>query len=154
MDGWSTDDAALMFATLATAQADAFIAAWDAKYAYWSVRPFTIMRERSTPRWRPYLPTPNFPGYVSGHASTSGAAAAVLGAFFPDRANELRQCAVQAAESRMIGGIHFRADNDVGLELGRRVAEVAVQRSLGAPTTSGMPGSDVPTACLWRSEDH
>jgi hypothetical protein len=153
-EGWSTDDAAVMFATLATAQADAFIAAWDAKYAYWSVRPFTILRERLDPSWQPYLPTPNFPSYVSGHATTSGAAAAVLGAFFPDRATDLWQCADQAAESRLLGGIHFRADNDVGLELGRRVADEAIHRSLVAPTTSSMPGSGGPTACLWRPEDH
>jgi membrane-associated phospholipid phosphatase len=153
-EGLSTHDAALMFATLGTAQADAFIAAWDAKFAYWSVRPFTIMRERTDAGWQPYIATPNFPSYPSGHATTSGAAAAALGAFFPDRATELWECAVQAAESRLLGGIHFRADNDVGLELGRSVAEVAVRRSLGTIGASeGLP-SGGPTECLWRPEEH
>jgi hypothetical protein len=35
---------ALLFATLNTAQADAFICAWLAKYTYWSLRPVTAIR--------------------------------------------------------------------------------------------------------------
>src|SRR5262249_12461657 len=37
--GRSTLRTAQLFAALNTAQADAFIACWDAKYAYWSIRP-------------------------------------------------------------------------------------------------------------------
>jgi hypothetical protein len=50
----------------------------------------------------------------------------VLTAFFPDRAGELDAMAEEAANSRLYGGIHFRSDNAVGLELGRRVGVVAV----------------------------
>jgi hypothetical protein len=51
----------------------------------------------------------------------------VLGAFFPDRAGELRAMAEEAAISRLYGGIHFRIDNEAGLMLGRRVGAVALE---------------------------
>lgn len=127
--GWPTLRASRLFAALNTAQADAFIACWDAKFTYWSLRPVTAIR-RLIPgeeSWLSYIVTPPFPGYVSGHSTTSGAASTVLGAFFPRRAGELDAMAREAAISRLYGGIHFTSDNEVGLRLGRRVGRVAVQ---------------------------
>jgi membrane-associated phospholipid phosphatase len=125
--GWSTRRAGLLFSVLNTAQADAFIACWDAKYTYWTLRPVTAIRQLIDPSWLSYIATPPFPSYVSGHSTTSGAASTVLGAFFPHRAGELNAMAEEAAVSRLYGGIHFRSDNDAGLELGRRVGAVALQ---------------------------
>jgi hypothetical protein len=123
----STLHASLLFSALNTAQADAFIACWDAKYAYWTLRPVTAIRRRIDPMWLSYTVTPPFPAYVSGHSTTSAAASTVLAALFPDRAGKLGAMAEEAAVSRLYGGIHFRSDNDAGLELGRRVGAVAVQ---------------------------
>jgi PAP2 superfamily len=123
----STLRASELFAALNTAQADAFIACWDAKYAYWTLRPVTAIRRRIDPMWLSYTVTPPFPAYVSGHSTTSAAASTVLAALFPDRAGKLGAMAEEAAVSRLYGGIHFRSDNDAGLELGRRVGAVAVQ---------------------------
>jgi hypothetical protein len=78
---------ARLFAALNTAQADAFIACWDAKYAYWSLRPVMAIRELIDPSWLSYITTPPFPSYVSGHSTTSGAASSVLSAIFPTRAD-------------------------------------------------------------------
>lgn len=125
--GWSTLRSAWLFAALNTAQADAFIACWDAKYAYWSLRPVTAIRRLIDPGWLSYITTPPFPSYVSGHSTTSGAASTVLAAFFPARAGELSAMAQEAAVSRLYGGIHFRSDNEVGLALGRRIGDVAVR---------------------------
>jgi membrane-associated phospholipid phosphatase len=124
--GWSTLRQARLFATLNTAQADAFIACWDAKYTYWSLRPITAIRRLIDENWLSYIPTPPFPSFVSGHSTTSGAASTVLAWFFPDRAGELRAMAEEAAISRLYGGIHFRSDNEAGLDLGRHVGEVAL----------------------------
>jgi membrane-associated phospholipid phosphatase len=137
--GWSTARASLLFSALNTAQADAFIACWDAKYNYWPLRPVTAIRLLIDPTWSSYIVTPPFPSYVSGHSTTSGAASTVLAAFFPQRAGELKAMAEEAAVSRMYAGIHFRSDNDAGLELGRRVGTVAVQayRSQGQPHAGG-----------------
>jgi membrane-associated phospholipid phosphatase len=118
--------AAEIFAALNTAQGDAFICAWDAKYAYWSVRPVTAIRRELDPNWSPYLVTPPFPSYVSGHATTSGAASEVLAGFFPGEAGRLRAWAREAALSRLYAGIHFRTDNRAGLVLGRKVAVAAL----------------------------
>ena len=119
-------DSARLFAALNTAQADAFIACWDAKFTYWSIRPMSAIRASLDPAWTPIIPTPPFPSYVSGHSTTSGAASTVLSAFFPLQADALRGLAEEAAVSRLYGGIHFRSDNDAGLTLGQRVGEVAI----------------------------
>jgi membrane-associated phospholipid phosphatase len=122
----SVKAAARVLAALNTAQADAFIAAWDAKYTYWTERPVTAIRRELDPNWLPYITTPPFPSYVSGHSTTSGAASEVLGHFFPDEAARLRGLAEEAAVSRLYAGIHFPSDNDAGLALGRQVAQAAV----------------------------
>ena len=119
-------EVARLFAALNTAQADAFIACWDAKFTYWSIRPVSAIRASLDPAWTPLIPTPPFPSYVSGHSSTSGAASTVLASFFPVQADALGAMATEAAVSRLYGGIHFRSDNDAGLALGQRVGEVAV----------------------------
>ena len=121
-----TPSAARLFAVLNTAEADALICIWDAKYAYWSLRPVTAIRREIDPDWTPLITTPPFPSYVSGHSGASGAAATVLSAFFPAEAAQLRAWAAEAAASRLYGGIHFRSDNEVGLELGTSVGEAAL----------------------------
>jgi membrane-associated phospholipid phosphatase len=127
-NGFSTARTALLFATLNTAQADAFIAAWDAKYTYWSMRPITAVHRLIDPDWLPYIYTPPFPSYISGHATTSAASAEVLSGFFPERRDQLHGWAEQAALSRLYGGIHFRTDNEVALRVGHEVGTAALDR--------------------------
>jgi len=125
--GFGTRKTAQLFAALNTAQADAFIACWDAKFTYWSIRPISAIREMIDPTWTSVIVTPPFPSYVSGHSSTSGAASTVLSRYFPSQARRLSDLATEAASSRLFGGIHFRSDNEAGLALGRSVAAVALQ---------------------------
>ncbi len=124
--GFGTRRTARLFAALNTAQADAFIACWDSKFTYWSVRPVTAIRSLLDVTWSSYIATPPFPSYVSGHSTTSGAASTVLARFFPSRAGELSRLADEAAISRLYGGIHFRSDNEAGLLLGRRIGRAAL----------------------------
>lgn len=128
----STVQLARLFVTLNTAQADAFIACWDAKFTYWTERPVTAIRAEIDPSWSPLIATPPFPSYVSGHSTTSGAAATVLAHFFPRHGDELAAMAEEAALSRLYGGIHFASDNAAGLELGRKVGREALRGSAGA----------------------
>jgi hypothetical protein len=116
---------ARILAYLSMAEADAFISCWDAKMAYWSGRPAQLI-----PDFASTIPTPNFPSYTSGHSSVSGAAATVLGAFFAADRERLSAMAEEAAMSRLYGGIHFRADNEVGLTVGRRIGDLAVARAM------------------------
>ena len=106
---------------------DAFVACWDAKYTYWGIRP-----NQYDTTFRPAIMiTPPFPGYPSGHAAISGAMAEIYSYFFPDEKEVFRQKAKEAAESRFQAGIHFRTDNEVALELGKKVATKVLQRVKG-----------------------
>jgi hypothetical protein len=103
---------------LAMASYDAITACWDAKYTYWGIRP-----DQYDTTFKPVLFfTPPFPGYPSGHAVMSGLASELYSYFFPADRAYFRRRAKDAAESRFQGGIHFRSDNEVGLELGRKIA--------------------------------
>lgn len=116
---------------LAIAQADAFIACWDAKFTYWSGRPAGLI-----PGFASTVITPNFPAYISGHSTVSGASSLVLGAFFPGDAAALAAQAEEAAVSRLYGGIHWRSDNEAGLTVGRQIGALAVTR---ARSGAGLP---------------
>jgi len=116
--------AARINAVVNVASYDAFVACWDAKYAYWGIRP-----SQYDTTYRPaILMTPPFPGYPSGHAAISGTMAEIYSYFFPDEKELFHQKAKEAAESRFQAGIHFRTDNDVALELGKKVAVKVLQR--------------------------
>jgi hypothetical protein len=125
----SARQSARVLATLATAQADAMIAAWHVKYRWWTVRPVTEIRRTIDPEWLPLVRTPNFPGYVSGHSTTSAAAATVLGAFLPSRRERMSALAREAGLSRLLGGIHIRSDDEAGAKLGAAVGRAALRHA-------------------------
>lgn len=123
---------ARVLAHLSMAQADSFIACWDAKYAYWTARPSQLIEGFSSA-----IPTPPFPAFPSGHAVQSAAAATVLAAAFPDRRAELERLATEAAESRILAGIHWRVDTTVGAEIGVEIGRRAVLRMSGRDPGGG-----------------
>ena len=126
----STPAAARVFALLNVAQADAGVASWDTKYAYWFPRPENGIRDLGLDRgWEPYLATPFFPAYVSGHATYSGAAGAVLAHLFPEDAGFWRARAKEASDSRVYGGIHWPIDGVEGLRMGRKIGRLTVERA-------------------------
>jgi membrane-associated phospholipid phosphatase len=100
---------------------DAMVAAWDAKYAYNRSRP-----EALDPSLAVLAQHTNSPAYPSEHAVAAGAAAAMLGYFYPDAAQSFLDKAQEAAESRVLAGAHFPSDVAAGLELGRQVAEQVI----------------------------
>ncbi len=103
---------------------DCFIACWDAKYAYWGIRP-----NQYDTTFRPAIIfTPPFPGYPSGHAAISGVMAEIYSYLFPDEKELFWKKAKEAAESRFQAGIHFRTDNEVALELGKKVGAKIIQK--------------------------
>jgi len=100
---------------------DANIACHDAKYVYWTPRPSQV-----DPSIRPIIGLPNHPSYPSNHSCDSGAAAEVLALLFPAEAERLRARAVEAGESRIDAGLHYRFDLDAGLAIGRAAARAAL----------------------------
>jgi membrane-associated phospholipid phosphatase len=115
--------AARAYALVHVALADAAIACWDAKYAYWAIRPAQL-----DAAFRPLFPTPAHPSYPSGHSCLSTAAATVLGRLFPRDAAAFDALAAEASESRLWAGIHFRSDVTAGSALGRAVALRVLER--------------------------
>ncbi|TAL43594.1 MAG: phosphatase PAP2 family protein [Chitinophagaceae bacterium] len=125
---------------------DAFISCWDEKYRSNYVRPETIINKiKEFADWRPYIQTPPFPSYTSGHATNSAAAAEVMTNWFGDKLSfvdtsllefgiknrtiqSFRRAAEEAAMSRLYGGIHYRFDNENGADAGRKLGEFIVQR--------------------------
>lgn len=133
-----------LLAVLNMAMQDALVAAWRIKLQYWSERPITAVRRELDPDFEPLLVTPPFPGYVSGHATVSAAAAGVLSHFLPEQRSRWHALAQEAAVSRLYGGIHFASDNHQGLALGAQVAQTCLAEFEG-------PGTSVAPALLTSS---
>lgn len=148
-------DITRIYALLNMAVADACIATWDAKWSFYFWRPITAIRQAQfdgneatapDPNWEPLLATPPFPSYVSGHASISAAAAAILQDFFRDRLTSIQvtseslphvrhypnffSAAQEAAYSRILGGIHFDFDSVDGLWVGRNIGQTFTVKAL------------------------
>jgi membrane-associated phospholipid phosphatase len=124
--GASEIQAASILALLNMVLMDASIACWDTKYTHWVIRPSQADPAITTP-----VGLPNFPSYTSGHATFSGAAAEILGHFYPAARSSLSAMAEEAAMSRLYGGIHYRFDNETGLAVGRALARLALERARG-----------------------
>jgi membrane-associated phospholipid phosphatase len=117
--------AARLYAIAAIGTYDGFVACWDAKYTYWGTRP-----DQYDTTFRPVLFfTPPFPGYPSGHAMIGSVMAGLYSYFFPAERAYFEKRAKDGAESRFQGGIHFRTDNEVGLEMGRKVAAAIIKKA-------------------------
>ena len=147
-EGLSLMAAAEGYARVGLAVHDAFIGCWHAKYAYHLQRPVTYINDHLDQSWQPYLVTPNFPSYTSGHSTQSGAAAHVLTDMFgrkrftdtthtdhdlmppqePRTFDSFEEAAAEAAVSRLYGGIHFAFDNDHGLASGHCIGQALLDR--------------------------
>ena len=125
--GYDSATSARVLAALNVAFIDATIACWDAKYAYWYIRPSQLDAELKS-----LFPPPNHPSYPAAHGCLSTAAATVLAGLFPADRERLLARGKEAAEARVWAGIHYRFDIDVGQELGRKVAEKVLERSFVA----------------------
>ena len=108
---------ARIYALIASAFYDAFIASQDGKFTYWYIRPnqldSTIV---------PLFPVPNFPSYPSNHSTFSATRSEILAYLFPSHADEIRAIGAEGGDSRIWAGIHYPIDNVAGVDLGKAVA--------------------------------
>ncbi len=124
---------------------DGFISCWKAKFKSNMVRPETVINKYINPQWKPYLQTPPFPSYVSGHSVVSAAAAVVMTHHFGENfaftdTSELEfgipnlsftsfhDAALSASWSRLYGGIHYRSDLEHGNMMGKQIGALIVSR--------------------------
>ena len=124
---------------------DAFVACWDEKYRSDFIRPVSFIDENIDHGWVPFLQTPPFPEYPSGHSAITRSAATILTHLFGDNfsfqdTSDLRyigmqrhfdsflQAANEASISRVYGGIHYLNSVNAGADQGRRVAEFIIKK--------------------------
>ena len=103
---------------------DAGIVCWNTKYTYYNPRPSQL-----NPAIKTLTGLPNFPSYISGHSTFSGAASTILGYLNPERASAYSQMAADASKSRLVGGLHYRSDCEIGIKVGNSVGQYAVDRA-------------------------
>jgi hypothetical protein len=150
---------ARLYAVVAQAMDDALIAVMDAKYAYNLWRPVTAIRNGDvdghdgTDRdaaWTSLIDTPMHPEYPCAHcilaatvstvlkADTRGRPLPVLSTSSPTaqgavrRWSSLEAFSQEVALARIVAGVHYRHSTEVGLEMGQRIGEWAVQRASAA----------------------
>ncbi len=143
----SVTENARLFALLNIAAHDTQIVGSEQKYRYNFWRPYNAIRHsgdlgngaiKGDPNWEPVINTPGFPDYPSGHCITSGGALGVLLALFPDDKvsvsdthlplvgvvrswTSFTQMAKEVEDARVWGGIHFRAADEDGTTMGRKI---------------------------------
>jgi len=136
-------------ALVSMAAADAFIAVFDAKYAYNLWRPVTAIRNAdrtgnsATPReaaWLPLGETPMHPEYPCAHCISAAAVAGVLRGLRGDQLPELALTSATApgvtrrftrltdyedevSNARVWAGFHYRFSTEVARDMGHRIAE-------------------------------
>ncbi len=149
-EGLGLVEQARLFAMLNMAGADALINCWDDK-AFWSFwRPITAIREGDEdgnprtvgdPTWTSLSANPPYPDHPSGYTCVTGAFMHTAGAFFgkkpiafdvvrivPGVANVTRtydqftDVIDDTIDARVYQGIHFRAPDVQGAEIGKDVA--------------------------------
>lgn len=113
-------DAARILALANIAGFDVVHACFDAKFAYYYIRPTQADPVGITTL--PGIGLPNHPSYPSGHSCITAAFATVLASAFPSERAELEAMVEEAGLSRMYAGLHYRFDLEAGQELGRQVA--------------------------------
>jgi hypothetical protein len=147
---------ARIFALLGMAIFDAMVACFDSKYFYDYWRPVTAIRLGATDGnretdadtdWAPFVFTPPFPSYPSGHASFGGAARRVLERMFgadghaitltsplvPDvvlHYTNWKQITDDIDDARIYGGVHYRFDQEEAARQGRKVGRYVLRHWL------------------------
>ena len=141
----SFDSTLQVYTILSTTLMDAFNSCWDEKYRSNRVRPETVIRKYIDSSWQPFLQTPPFPEYLSGHSVISNASAEILSYFFgnsyeyidsvekdfglPDRKfSSFNEAASEAAESRFYGGIHFMDAITEGQRTGKEIGRYVLNK--------------------------
>jgi hypothetical protein len=153
-------DCARLYALTSIAGADAFIAVFEAKYAYNFWRPVTAIRNAdltsnpATPReasWQPLGVTPMHPEYPCAHCITASAVSTVLQHVVGNEVGEITLTSPTAAgvtrkwtrlqdysdevsSARIYAGFHYRFSTEAGKDMGKKIGDLAV-------TTLMLPGT-------------
>jgi hypothetical protein len=128
----SEREAARVFALANMAGFDVLNACFDAKFAYYLIRPWELDASIQT-----RVGKPPHPSYPSGHSCITSAYATVLASLFPSESGRFEAMIEEAGMSRIYAGLHYRFDLEAGQELGRQVARYVLAN--GADRRTGIP---------------
>jgi hypothetical protein len=149
-------DCARLYALTAMAASDAFIAVFEAKYAYNLWRPVTAIRNAdltsnpATPReasWLPLGTTPMHPEYPCAHCIVASAVSNVLQIVAGNEVGEitlvsptapgvtrkwtrLQDYSDEVSNARIYAGFHYRFSTEAGKDMGKKIAELTVGTQL------------------------
>jgi hypothetical protein len=144
------------YALINMAISDGALVTFDTKYHYNFWRPETAIanagndgNDRTQPdaTFAPFIVSPCFPGYPSAHATLSNAAREIMEQIYGSglfaitltsaavsgvtlHYTTLSQITDDVDDARVYGGIHFRADQDAGAALGRRIGVYVYNHNL------------------------
>jgi len=150
---WTSYFNARLLALIYIAQADSGAVVWATKYTYNQHRPLSAINDPSgcmhnlgfetRQNWKPLLPTPPFPDYLSGHSSFGGTCVAVLrnllseedinqifpftfdaDGWLPGKLRtfvDLQQMEDEDALGRIWGGVHWRSSCESSVQVGRSI---------------------------------
>jgi hypothetical protein len=124
---------------------DGFLLAWHEKYRSSLIRPETYINLYIDSDWSPILETPPFPEHPSAHSVISTTSSVILTKLvgdnvrFTDDSEEpyglgvrefdsFKQASVEAAYSRMPGGIHYKTGIEAGIVTGKKMGDLIVKR--------------------------
>lgn len=128
---------------------DGFIACWYYKYYYDMIRPETYINQYIDPNWKPFLQTPPFPEYISGHSVISAAAAQFLTRVYGNDVSwkdsserdwgyadrnftSLSGCSMEVSLSRFYGGIHYYKAVIEGRNQGNKIGDLVMDKLLSS----------------------
>jgi len=129
----------------AMAMFDGFIACWYYKYYYDMIRPETYINQYIDPNWKPFLQTPPFPEYISGHSVISSASAEFIARVYGDKVSfidsserdwgyadrkfqSMSDCSMEVSMSRFYGGIHYYKAVIEGRNQGMKIGDLIVDK--------------------------
>lgn len=161
--GMDLIDTARLYALVSIASADAFIAIFDAKYAYNFWRPITAIRNAdlssnpATPReeaWSPLGMTPMHPEYPCAHCIAASAVATVLqnvvGNEVPEvtltsptapgvtrKWTRLQDYADEVSNARIWSGFHYRFSSEAGAGMGKKIGDMATTTQMRPAQAAG-----------------
>lgn len=162
-----TIESARLFALVAMAADDAFIAVFDAKYHYNLWRPVTAIRNADLTKnpktqreanWLPLGETPMHPEYPCAHCITNAAVTTVLRSVFGEEIPEVSMTSATApgvtrkwtrlqditdevSAARIYAGFHYRFSTKVGEDMGRKIGDLTLKTRLRAQEASALPAT-------------
>jgi hypothetical protein len=140
-------DCARLYALVALAAEDSFIAVFDAKYAFNFWRPVTAIRHAERSSWLPLGDTPLHPEYPCAHCISSSAVATVLMGVAGDEFAEITLSSPmspgvtrrwtrisdyrdEVSNARVWAGFHYRFSTEVAKDMGRQIGELTLATQL------------------------